>query len=91
MTALLHWSTMVSLTLLAVAGGLCLLRLIRRQGSLADRVVALDALLVVTVSAVAVQSLRNGSGAFLDLVLVTALVGFTGTVTVARYVERRGA
>jgi multicomponent Na+:H+ antiporter subunit F len=76
------------LALLAFAGVLCLARLVR-PGSVADRIVALDTFLVVTVSGVAVTALRVG-GAFLDLVVVTCLVAFTGTLIAARYIEERG-
>ncbi len=75
---------------LLVAAVLCLVRLVR-PGSLADRIVALDSLLVVTVSGIAVLAARTGTGAFLDVLVVTSLLGFLGTVTVARYMERRGA
>lgn len=75
---------------LAVAAVLCAVRL-ARPGSLADRVVALDTLLVVIVSAVAVWSARTGSGAFAPVLIVASLLAFVGTVTVARFIERRGA
>ena len=82
--------TDVCLALLVVAGGLCLLRLVRGE-SVADRVVALDSLLVVIISGIAVDAASRQSGVFLDVLVVGALVAFAGTVTVARYVERRGA
>ena len=80
----------ICLTLLVVAGGLCLLRLVRGE-SVADRVVALDALLVIIISGVAVDAASRQSGLFLDVLVVGALIAFAGTVTVARFVERRGA
>lgn len=82
--------TSVLFGVLAVAGGLCLLRLIRGR-SLADRIVALDSLLVVIVSGIAVHAARTGDGTFLDVMVVAALLGFTGTALVARFIERRGA
>jgi multicomponent Na+:H+ antiporter subunit F len=47
--------------------------------------------LVVLVSGIAVQAARTGDGTYLDVLVVTALLGFLGTVTVARFIERRGA
>lgn len=76
--------------LLAVAALLCLVRL-WRGASLADRIVALDTLLVVVVCGVAVDAVRRGSGEFLDVAVVAGLLGFTGTSLVARFIERRGA
>jgi multicomponent Na+:H+ antiporter subunit F len=80
----------IALVGLAVSGVLCAARLIR-PGSLADRMVALDALLIVVVSGIAVQAARTGDGTYLDVLVVAALLGFLGTVTVARFIERRGA
>jgi multicomponent Na+:H+ antiporter subunit F len=82
--------TAVVFTMLALAGGLCLVRLLR-GASLSDRIVALDTLLVVIVSGIAVQAARTGSGIYLDVMVVAALLGFTGTALVARFIERRGA
>lgn len=83
-------ATNIALTLLAGAATLCVVRLVR-PGSLADRIVALDALLVVIVSGIAVHTARTGDGTYLDVLVVAALLGFVGTVTVARFIERRGA
>lgn len=80
----------IALAVLAVTGLVCLLRLLR-PGSLADRIVALDALLIVVVAGIATDAARTGDGTFLDVLVVAALLGFVGTVTVARFIERRGA
>ena len=77
-------------TVLAVAALLCLLRVVR-GASLADRIIALDSLLIVIVTGVAVHAASTGRGTFLDALVVTALIAFIGTVTVARFIERRGA
>jgi multicomponent Na+:H+ antiporter subunit F len=82
--------TNVAFGVLSVAAALFLLRLIRGK-SLADRIISLDALLGVVVSGIAVLAARTGSGIFLDALVVAALLGFVGTVTVARFIERRGA
>lgn len=82
--------TNVLFGMLAAAGGLCLLRLVRGT-SLADRIVALDTLLVVIVCGIALHAARTGSGVYLDVMVVAALLGFTGTALVARFIEGRGA
>ncbi|HVL05771.1 MAG TPA: monovalent cation/H+ antiporter complex subunit F [Acidimicrobiales bacterium] len=82
--------TSVAFLGIAVAGLLCLVRLVRGP-SLADRIVALDALLVVIVSGIAIDAARTGEGTYLDVLVVAALLGFVGTVNVARFIERRGA
>jgi multicomponent Na+:H+ antiporter subunit F len=80
----------IALVGLSVAALLCVLRLVR-PGSLADRIVALDLLLVVIVSGIAILAARTGRGSYLDVLVVAALLGFVGTVTVGRFIERRGA
>lgn len=82
--------TGVALAILTLAGLLCVARLLR-PGSLADRVVALDALVVVVVTGLGVAAVTRDSTAFVNVLVVTALLGFTGTVAVARFIERRGA
>ena len=82
--------TAIAFAVLAASGLLCITRLVRGS-SLADRIVALDALLVVIVSGIGVHAVRTGDGVYLDVMVVVALLGFVGTVTVARFIERRGA
>lgn len=76
--------------MLSIAAVLCTVRLVR-PGSLADRVIALDSLLIVAVAAIAVEAARTGRGTYLEAMLVVALIAFIGTTTVARFIERRGA
>ena len=82
--------TTICLVLLGLAAALALRRLLLGS-SLADRVVALENLLLVGVSGIAVGAVRTGSGAFLNVLVVVAMVSFVGPVTVARFMERRGA
>jgi multicomponent Na+:H+ antiporter subunit F len=82
--------TDISLGVLLLAAGLCVVRLVRGS-SLADRIVALDALLLISVSGVAVLAVRTSSGLFLDVLVVAALIAFVGTITVARFIDWRGA
>ena len=83
-------ATNVAFAGLSVAGLLCLARLVRGP-SVADRIVALDLLVVVVVNGIAVHAARTGDGVYLDVLVVAALLAFVSTVTVARYIERRGA
>jgi multicomponent Na+:H+ antiporter subunit F len=80
----------ICLVLLAVGGAGCLARLVTGP-SLVDRVVALDTGVLVLVAGVAVGAAVSGSGFFVDVVVVGTLIGFVSTLTVARFVERRGA
>jgi multicomponent Na+:H+ antiporter subunit F len=82
--------TTIALGVLFVAGALCLSRLVR-PGSLADRIIALDALLLISVSAVTVLAVRSSTSLYLPVLVVAALIAFVGTITVARYIDERGA
>ncbi len=75
---------------LAVAALLVLVRLLLGP-SVPDRIVALDTLLQVVVAGIAVAAAATGSSAFLAVLVAVTLLGFVGTVLVARFVERRGA
>ena len=57
--------------------------------SIADRMVALDALLMVVVCGIFVEASRIDSIVGLDTALVVSVVGFIGTGIVARYIEGR--
>ena len=83
--------TTVCIAILAVTAWLCLARVVRRGGSLADRIIGLDSMLIVIVAGVAVLIARTDDGAFLDVIVVGTLLGFLTTVTVGRFIERRGA
>lgn len=78
----------IALALLVLAGVLCLIRLIRGP-SLANRIVALDSLLLMVVSGLAVQAAITGEDTYLDAMVVAALLGFTGTGLIAKFIERR--
>lgn len=75
---------------LGVAALLVLLRLLLGP-SVPDRIVALDTLLQVVVAGVAVAAASTRRGDFLAVLVAASLLGFLGTVIVARFVERRGA
>lgn len=55
----------------------------------ADRAVALDLITVLGVGAMAVLALVAGSRLYLDVAMALALVGFLGTVALARYIAAR--
>lgn len=80
----------VCIGILALAGVLALLRVVRPGTTLADRIVALDLVLLIIVMSIAVSAVGTGSPVFLDVLVVVSLLGFVGTITVARFIERRG-
>lgn len=80
---------LVALFLLVVAGGCFLFRIVRGP-SLADRVIAVDGLIVTIVASVVLHSIRHDTDRYVDVALVVAFIGFVGTTAGARFIERRG-
>jgi multicomponent Na+:H+ antiporter subunit F len=81
-------STNIAFGMVLVAIALGFVRL-RRGPTLADRVVALDMMSVLIVAFCGVYAVLVGESAFIDVLLVIALIGFLATVALARYAERR--
>lgn len=83
------WLTLaadIALVALTAGAALCLWRIIRGPHPV-DRVAAFDCLVLDVVGAVIVLSLRLGTDAFVDVVLVVALLGFIGTMALAAWLE----
>jgi multicomponent Na+:H+ antiporter subunit F len=75
--------------LLVLAAALFFVRLLRGP-SLADRVMAIDGLIICGTSTVVVNAVDTGRGTFLPIVVVFTLVGFIGTSVIARFIEAQG-
>ena len=86
----MNLTTLIALAGLGLSGLLCLVRLARGP-TLANRIIALDTILIVIITGIAVAAARTGESSFLDVMVVAALLGFTGTVTVARTIESKKA
>jgi len=67
----------------AVAGAVRLLR----GPTLADRVAALDVVLISTMGAIAVDAAESGDTTNLQILVVIAIIGFTATVAASRFIE----
>ncbi|MEU7618237.1 monovalent cation/H+ antiporter complex subunit F [Micromonospora rifamycinica] len=74
--------------LLAVAGALTLTRIVRGP-SVLDRAVATDVLLAIVVAAVATEAAYSRDATALPILVVLAILGFVGSVSVARFASRR--
>ncbi|MBQ3089991.1 MAG: cation:proton antiporter [Oscillospiraceae bacterium] len=68
---------------------LALLYRVFKGPTAADRMCAADALDLTSASALVLYSLYAGRTIYLDIAMVVALLGFVGTVFVARYLEGR--
>jgi multicomponent Na+:H+ antiporter subunit F len=79
---------LVVLAMLCVAGAFTLVRLLRGPDTL-DRIVALDVFVILIVAAAAVYVAIYRDGSNIPLLAAVALLGFVGSATAARLVERR--
>ena len=79
---------LLALAMIGVAALLAAAWVVRAR-SLVDRAVGLDATIAVLVNGLAIAAAYLDDGVFLELVLLTVLLGFLGTVAVSRYVQRR--
>ncbi len=57
--------------------------------TLADRVIALDLLLVALMTGIVVDAAYRDTTTWLNLLVVIAIIGFTATVAVSRFMEQR--
>jgi multicomponent K+:H+ antiporter subunit F len=72
---------------LALAMLLCLWRLLRGP-ALVDRALALDTLYINAMAMLIALGIALENAVFFEAALVIALLGFTGTVVLARYLDR---
>ncbi len=82
MTVIVICSAMLSLALLLAFVRLAI------GPSVADRVVALDLIGVLSVGIIILYSVATELPVFLDAAIALALVSFAGTIAFARYIER---
>ena len=83
MTAVL----VVCAAMLAVAAVLLLVR-ITRGPTMLDRVIAMDVLVAIVVCGLGVEAAFNRHATTLPILVVLSLVGFVGSVSVARFAAR---
>lgn len=81
--------TVITIAVLGLAFAVFAVRM-GKGPTLADRVMALDGMLVSGIGILLVDAASSGRGAFLQVAVLLALVGFISTAVVARYIEGRG-
>jgi multisubunit Na+/H+ antiporter MnhF subunit len=77
----------ICLVALYASGALCLYRIVIGP-SAADRAIALDTLTMVFIGIVCVLCMIWQSDLYFDAVWVLTLVGYLGSVAIARYLEK---
>ncbi len=84
---MLSAALLVAKILLALALTLSLWRLARGPG-VEDRILALDTLYINTVALLVVYGIDLGRGIYYEAALLIALLGFIGTVSLAKFLLR---
>lgn len=84
--------TVVATGCLAVLGTslLIVIAFVLRARGLVDRSLGLDTMMSIVLNGLAVVIILTVDSDVVDLALLIAILAFIGTVTVARFVERRG-
>ena len=81
--------TTVCMVVLAISLLLVVVFVLRARG-LVDRSLGLDTMMSVALNGLAVAIVITGDADIVDLTLLISVLAFIGTITVARFVERRG-
>jgi multisubunit Na+/H+ antiporter MnhF subunit len=87
MSPFLNWIATVCMAALFLTAVACLYRMALGPGA-ADRAVAFDALANVFISILCILCVLWESALYFDAVWILTLVGFLGSASIARYLER---
>ena len=68
---------------------LCLFYRLIKGPTLIDRAMSADSIDILSDMALILFALYSGRGIYLDIALVTAVLGFIGSVIISRYLEGR--
>ena len=86
-TTILSWSLLIAQVLLGIAMVVATFRMIRGPRA-QDRIVAFDALYVNAMLLLLVFGIGTGSTLYFEAALVISLLGFSGTLALAKFVMR---
>ncbi len=82
---IIFYSVCLVLVILSMVG---LLYRVWKGPSVPDRLVALDAIGVMLISAIALLSILFDTPFFIDAILLIAIMSFIGTVSFSKFIER---
>ncbi len=78
----------VILPILGLSVLLVFVRFLKGPG-IVDRVIALDLIITIGISIIAVYSIITHQSTFLDIAMILALIAFLGTIAFSYYLEKR--
>ena len=85
--AILEWSMLAAQVMLGLGMLATAYRMVRGPRA-QDRILALDALYVVALLLLVVTGIRTSSQVYFDLAMLIGLLGFVGTVALAKFLMR---
>ena len=74
--------------ILVILSMVVLLYRVFRGPSIPDRLIALDAIGVMLISAIALLSIIFDTGFFMEVILLIAIMSFIGTVSFSKFIEK---
>lgn len=83
-----NFLTYIILPILSLSSLLVFIRFLLGP-NLSDRVVALDLIIIIGISIIAVYSIIIKNSSFLDIAMIFALIAFLSTVAFSYYLEKR--
>lgn len=83
-----NYITYVLIPLLIISIVLIFIRFLKGP-SIADRVIAIDLLVICSIGIVTFVSITTVQSTFLDIAMIIALIGFLSTVAFSYYLEKR--
>jgi multicomponent K+:H+ antiporter subunit F len=84
---MIDWAANAALVMLAIAMALCAWRLLRGP-DVGDRIVALDTLYINALALLVVLGIRLRDSVYFETALLIGMLGFVGTVCLAKYLSR---
>ena len=84
---MIAWALGIGFTALGLALALNLWRLIRGP-DVADRILALDTMVINAIGIIVLGGIASGSGTSFEAAMLLAMVGFVGTVAYAKFLLR---
>jgi multicomponent Na+:H+ antiporter subunit F len=83
-----NYITYVLIPLLIISIVLIFIRFLKGP-SIADRVIAIDLLVICSIGIITFVSITTVQSTFLDIAMIIALIGFLSTVAFSYYLEKR--
>jgi multicomponent K+:H+ antiporter subunit F len=84
---MIGWALGIAFTALGLALGMNLWRLFKGP-DVADRILALDTMVINAIGIIVLAGIANGSGTSFEAALLLAMVGFVGTVAYCKFLLR---